>query len=113
MRDSAVMIYFLWLVYGLGLAWKPETFLPLLWVVGVLSIFMVLLGMFVESAQSAQEYRMKQLENQHELNLIDHNTQQTIAAEAAASRREKEWRDYQTGRDNGSYFLHGLGAEKK
>ena len=59
MNDAMLMVFCIWMFYALWLWAKPEVFGPLLWVIGVATIFMTLLGMFTESARSAQEYRLK------------------------------------------------------
>ena len=103
MRDTVFLLYFMWLGYGVGVAFVPETFKPLLWVIGVLSILFILLGMFVESATSDQEFRLKEQEHKYmmERKAFDHQ---------AELNRASQGNKFQV--DNSSYFLNGLGAKK-
>lgn len=104
MKDVMFLIYFLWLAYGLTLLGRSEVFLPLLWVMAVLSVFMALLGMFAESAHSAQTFRMAELEHKQtmERKSFDHQAELNYRSQSA-----------KINADNASYFLHGLGADKK
>lgn len=100
MSDAMFLIFVMWVLYGIALWTKPETFVPLLWVVGVATIFYALLGMFVESARSAQEKIMKELiHKQHmEQEAFNHQAELNYRSQVNAFNK-----------DNASYFIDGLG----
>lgn len=100
MTDAVAMIFALWVIYFLLLEVNPETFLPLLYVMALVSILFTLLGMFAESAHSAQQYRLKEQEHKQTMERKAFDHQAELARYAADVRRVA---------DNASYFIDGLG----
>lgn len=104
MKDFGVMIYFLWWVWGIGVAGRPETFLPLLPVMIGLTIFLSLFAMVAESGIAAQAKIMKELEHKHEMErkAFDHQAELNYRSQVNKFNA-----------DNASYFIDGLGRMQK
>lgn len=111
MSDAMIMIYGLWVLYGIAVWTKPEVFQPLLWAVGVGTIFLTLLGMMNETAQSAQQKIMAEVRQRHLL--------EKIGAENKARRDYEEWKAAQAVQpvekwnEQGSYYVDGLGKRDR
>ena len=105
MSDAMLMIYLMWVLYGVAIFIKPETFTPLMWAIGIATIFLTLFGMFVESAHSAQEYRLKELSSKENI--------ERYKVQAAQDVEYRKWQtEHHPDYNNGSTFLDKPGYRR-